>query len=205
MNVSDILNIIIAVVFIGVGIALVVFVIELIRTVKTARTTIDDIKKQVDPLLTEANTAVNSLQPAIAKVDPLIDRVQLTVDSVNLEMMRVDQILEDVSEITDTAASATAAVDNIANAPLKAVNSVATKFKEAFGPKDASSESEQLAAQREAVMKALEERAHAQEKEEEQEKIQQNEAQAERTLNLDGYLSYAAGVGGITKDTQSNE
>lgn len=164
MDINGVLNIILPIVFIAVGVALVVFVIELIKMVKNANATIADIKKQVDPLLANVENITNDIKPAIAKVDPLMDRVQLTVDSVNLEMMRVDQILEDVSEIAETASSATAAVDSITNVPLQAVNNVAERVRSAFRGKHASAESEQLAEQRVAVAQALEDYKAAEKK-----------------------------------------
>ena len=80
----------------------------------------------------------------------------LTVDSLNLEMMRVDTILENVGEITDSASNATTAVENLTNVPVKAVNNVASRVKTKLGGRTASDESAQLADQREAVARALE-------------------------------------------------
>ena len=91
------INMILTVVFICVGIALIVFLIELVRTVRSARTTIDNVQKQLEPTLAHVEQITNEIKPAIAKVDPLMDRVSLTIDAANLEMMRVDQILEDVT------------------------------------------------------------------------------------------------------------
>lgn len=156
MDINGVLNIILPIVFIAVGIALIFFVIELIKIVRTANSAIAGITKKVDPLLDNVNTITEDIQPAIKKIDPLMDRVQLTVDSVNLEMMRVDAILEDVSDITEAASSATAAVDNITNAPLQAVNNVASRFRNVIGGKSASAEAAQLAEQRVAVAQALE-------------------------------------------------
>lgn len=164
MDINEIIGIILPIVFIGVGIALIVFIIELVKLLKNVNTTVTDITKRVDPLLENVETMTKDIQPAITKVDPLMDRVQLTVDSLNLEMMRVDQILEDLSEITDSASSATTAVENITSAPLQAVNSVAARVRTAFGGKSASEESEQLAEQRVAVAKALEDYKAAEEK-----------------------------------------
>lgn len=156
MQVTDVLNILVPIVFIGVGIALIFFIVELIKMVKTANSAVADVKEKAEPMLDDAATMTHDIVPAVAKIDPMMDRLQLTVDSLNLEMMRLDQILENVAEITDSASSATAAVDSITNAPLKAVNSVASKVKSALGVRGASTESEQLAEQRVAVAQALE-------------------------------------------------
>lgn len=157
MEINDVVNMILPIVFGLVGIALIFLVIELIKVLKVTRSTIEDIKPKLDATMKNVEDITTNLQPTLAKVDPMMDSVQLTIDSVNLEMMRVDQILEDVTAITDTASSATAAVDNITNAPLQAVNSMASRVRSAFGGKKASDESAQLAEQRMAVAHALEE------------------------------------------------
>jgi len=164
MDINEILGIALPAVFIIVGIALIVFLVELIKTMKVARTTIVDIKKQTDPTLANVEQITTDLTPALAKVEPLMDRVQLTIDTVNLEMMRVDQILENVSEISDTASSAVAAVDNVTNAPINLVNNMATKVKGVLKPKNASDETLKLEEQRVAIGKALEDYKVAEEK-----------------------------------------
>ena len=148
---------ILTIVFICVGIALVVLLVEAIRAVRSARDTIDNVQKQLEPTLAHVEQITNDIKPAIAKVDPLVDRVSLTIDAANLEMMRVDQILEDVTQITDTASSAVEAVDNVANAPLEIMNSVSAKVRNAIKPKSASDESVKLEQQRAAAAKALDE------------------------------------------------
>lgn len=151
------INMILTVVFICVGIALIVFLIELVRTVRSARTTIDNVQKQLEPTLAHVEQITNEIKPAIAKVDPLMDRVSLTIDAANLEMMRVDQILEDVTAITDTASNAVEAVDNVANAPLELMNNVSSKVRKVLKPKAASDEAQMLEQQRVAAAKALDE------------------------------------------------
>lgn len=151
------INMILTVVFICVGIALIVFLIELVRTVRSARTTIDNVQKQLEPTLAHVEQITNEIKPAIAKVDPLMDRVSLTIDAANLEMMRVDQILEDVTDITDTASNAVEAVDNVANAPLELMNNVSSKVRKVLKPKAASDEAQMLEQQRVAAAKALDE------------------------------------------------
>lgn len=151
------INMILTVVFICVGIALIVFLIELVRTVRSARTTIDNVQKQLEPTLAHVEQITNEIKPAVAKVDPLMDRVSLTIDAANLEMMRVDQILEDVTAITDTASNAVEAVDNVANAPLELMNNVSSKVRKVLKPKAASDEAQMLEQQRVAAAKALDE------------------------------------------------
>lgn len=164
MDVGSVLNMVLVAVFIVVGIALVFFVLELIKVLKTTRETISHLDEQLSPTMANVKQITADIEPAMLKVDPIMDRVQLTLDSVNLEMMRVDKILEDVGDITDAASSATSAVDNITNAPVKAVNNVASRVKNAFGGKGASEESVQLAEQRVAVARALEDYKAAEEK-----------------------------------------
>ena len=160
MDIAGIVNIILPIVFALVGVALIVLLIELVKVMKVARQKVEDL----DTTLKNVEEMTTSVKPAVAKIDPLMDRVTLTMDSLNLEMMRVDKILEDVSEISGSASSATAAVDNITSAPVKAVASMADRVRHAFGSKDASQESAQLAEQRVAVAQALEEYKAAEEK-----------------------------------------
>ena len=165
MDINVILNGILPVVFGLVGIALIVFVIELIKIMKVTRSMIEDVKPKLDKTMANVEEMTTSITPVMDKVEPMVDSLQLTVDSVNLEMMRVDQILEDVTDITDAASSATAAVDNITNAPINAVNNVATRVRSVFGSKNASNESAKLAEQRVAVARALEDYKAAEQKE----------------------------------------
>ena len=156
----DIMMMVLVGVFICVGVALVVVLIELTKILKTTNTTITDVKTKLDPVLDDVAVMTNDLKPAVKKADPLVDRLQLTLDAVNLEMMRVDEILEHVAQITDTASSATTAVDNIAHVPVKAVSNVATRVRTKFGTKYASEESAQLGDA--AVNRALEDYKAAQ-------------------------------------------
>lgn len=155
METNFIMDVVWPVVLVCIGIAVVVLLVVLIRFVLAAQKKLGDTMEKVDPMLDNVRDMTDSVKPAVAKVDPLVDRVQLMLDAVNLEMMRVDEILEDVAQITDSASSATSAVDNIANAPIKAVNNVATRVKTKLGPKAASEESAELAEKRDAVARAL--------------------------------------------------
>ncbi len=155
---------ILTIVFICVGIALVVLLVEAILAIRRARATIDNVQKQLEPTLAHVEQITNDIKPAIAKVDPLVDRVSLTVDAANLEMMRVDQILEDITQITDTASNAIEAVDNVASAPLDLMNNVSAKVRNIVKPKAASDESKKLEQQRVAAAKALDDLRAAEEK-----------------------------------------
>ena len=84
----------------------------------------------------------------------MVERASLAVDAANLAIMRLDGILENVDAITSSAASATEAVDTVANAPLKIVNAASEKLREALSGKKASDESAKLAAAAEAAAPA---------------------------------------------------
>lgn len=141
MDFAEFLNAALPFVYIIVGAALVWFVVELAITIRKTRTTVDDVRKQLEPTLDNVQRLTASLEPVVAKVDPLVDRVSLTVDAANLELMRVDQILEGVTDITDSVSSAVDAVDTVTNAPMNLLNSVTTKMRSAFKTKHASEES----------------------------------------------------------------
>lgn len=181
MDIYAVLNVLLPIVLIAIGIALVVFIVELIKMVKVTRTTITDVKVHLDPTMANIEEITESIKPAVAKSDPLVDRVMLTLDAVNLEMMRVDEILEDISQITDSASSATAAVDNIASAPVKAVSNVATRVRTKLGGKNASDESAQLSAQRDDAAQALEDFRAA----------EAEEAQDAQAAQADAYVEIA--------------
>ncbi len=188
MDINNIMGIALPAVFVIVGIALVFAIVEIAKTLKATRKAVEDMQ----PTLKNVEDITTNIQPTLAKVDPLLDRVQLTVDSVNLEMMRVDQILEDVAQITDKASSATEAVDNIANAPLKAVNNVATRMKTVFSGKAASLDSVKLAEQRAAVEKALKEFEAA---------GKNRPIKAAQNLQSSGKIVDPSVVQGVTKET----
>lgn len=141
MDIMQILNVALPVVYVLVGLALIWFLIELVRFLKTTRKTVVDLKKQVDPTLAHVETITASLEPVVARVDPLVERVSLTVDAANLEIMRVDQILENVTDITEGVSSAVDAMDTAANAPMKLVNSASEKVRGVFKTRKASDES----------------------------------------------------------------
>ena len=141
MDIMQILNVALPVVYVLVGLALIWFFIELVRFLKTTRKTVVDLKKQVDPTLAHVETITASLEPVVARVDPLVERVSLTVDAANLEIMRVDQILENVTDITEGVSSAVDAMDTAANAPMKLVNSASEKVRGVFKARKASDES----------------------------------------------------------------
>ena len=180
MDINTVLTAILIAVFILVGVALVAFLLQMVKLLKGVQVAIE----KVEPTLENVETITRDIQPAINKVGPLMDRVQLTVDSLNLEMMRVDRILENVSEITESASSAAGAVDNIASAPMKAANGVANRMKTYFGGKSASQESAQLAEQRVAVAQALKDYEAAEEKEAKRAAKQAARAERESTPEL---------------------
>lgn len=126
--------------------ALALLFVYLVLLVKRTNALMD---KQVAPLLDDAKAMTESLKPAIAQIDPLMERVNLTMDAANLEIMRVDEILEDVSSITNKLAGTTATVNDIANVPLNAVNSVTNRVRSVFKSRSASATSADLGVQKE--------------------------------------------------------
>lgn len=145
MEASAVVQIILLIVFIIVGLALIWFLVELVRTVKTARKAVEDIQAQVTPTLEHVEKITEDIKPAIAKIDPLVERVSLTVDAANLEMMRIDSILEDVNTVTDALSSTTNAIDNVANAPLNVVNNVSSRVHSILKGRKSSASSSSLA------------------------------------------------------------
>ena len=127
--------------------ALAVLFVYLVLLLKRANAMIDN---KVNPMLDDVKDMTESLKPAVAQIDPLMDRVNLTMDAANLEIMRVDEILEDVSTITDQLAGTTTTVNEIANVPLTAVNSVSGKVRGFFKSRSASTTSAALGEQKEA-------------------------------------------------------
>ncbi len=145
MDVNEILNIALPIVFLIVGVVLVWFLVELVLTLKTARKTVDSIQEQLTPTLEHVEKITKELEPAMTKVDPLMERVSLTVDAANLELMRVDQILEDLGDVTGTVSKATNAVDTVASAPVNLVSNVTEKVRGVLKGSSSSSESAKLA------------------------------------------------------------
>lgn len=161
MDVGFISEVILPVVFVIVGIALVWAIVELVLVLRRTRKTVETLETSVKPIIddvqkvaADAKEMTASIKPAIDRVDPLVERASLAVDAANLEIMRLDGILENVDAITSSAASATEAVDTVANAPLKIVNAASEKLREALSGKKASDESAKLAAAVEAAAPA---------------------------------------------------
>lgn len=145
MDASSVLDIALPIVFIVVGLALIWLLVELVKTVKVARTTAEDMQAQLTPTLQNVDKIVADITPAMAKVDPLVERVQLTVDAANLELMRVDSILEDVNGVTGALANTSAAIDNVTSAPLNMVNTMTDRLRGALRGRHSSATSAELA------------------------------------------------------------
>lgn len=102
----------------------------LITMTKSVKETID----KVNPLIDEAQEALNTAKPALERIDPLMERVTLTVDAANLEIMRVDQILEDLNTVTGNVAKATESLDTIKAMPLDAISRATSRIRERIAP-----------------------------------------------------------------------
>lgn len=154
MEFNQVINSALPILYVIAGIVLIWLIVELVITVRRARQTVEDIKKQIEPTLEHVESITASLEPATKKIDPLVDRVSLTVDAANLEIMRLDQILEDVGEVTDTVSSTVSTVDAIASAPMDLVNNVTSKVRGAFRSRGASEESIALGEEKAEAAKA---------------------------------------------------
>ena len=62
MEASAVVQIILPIVFIVVGVALVCLLVELVRTVKTARKTVEEIHAQVSPTLEQVQKITADIQ-----------------------------------------------------------------------------------------------------------------------------------------------
>lgn len=145
MDATSIVNLVLPIVFVLVGVVLIWFLVELVRTVRSARRFVVDVQKQITPTLDHVQKITDDLQPAVAKIDPLVERVSLTVDAANLELMRCDQILEDVGDVTGTISDASKAVDNMTQAPLELVTIMSDKVRSLLKGSHANAESSALA------------------------------------------------------------
>ena len=150
MDTSIISEVVLPLVFVGVGAVLIWFLVDAIQFLRRTRTTVETMEAQITPILKDVQEITDSIKPAVDKVDPLVERVSLAVDAANLEIMRLDGILENVDKIAETTASAASAVDTVANTPLKLVESATEKLRDAFAARKASDESASLAASAEA-------------------------------------------------------
>lgn len=148
IDISSVISLAFPVIFIILGIALIWMLVELVLTVRKARSTIDDVHGQVKASLENVEEITASLKPVAAKIDPLVERLSLTVDAANLEIMRLDRILEDVGEVTDGMSNAVTAIDAVTSAPREVVASVSSRVRDAFKPRRASDESIALGEQR---------------------------------------------------------
>ena len=120
----------------------VVAVYELYRLLHQTRQTVDELGKQADEVLQNANTTIDQLQPVIAKADvmmddlqpaarevlPLLEKANTAIDVVTVDLASVNDILVDVSSVTDTASNVTTTVSKAANSAVSGVAGVVGKF-----------------------------------------------------------------------------
>ena len=111
-------------------IALVALAYLLVSLTKSMKVTF----AKVDPLIDQAQEALDATKPALERIDPLLERITLTVDAANLEIMRVDQILEDVNTITGNVSKATESIDSITSLPLDALSNVTGRIRSRIAP-----------------------------------------------------------------------
>ncbi len=111
-------------------IALIALAYLLVTLAKSMKETFE----KVNPLMDQAQEALDATKPALDRIDPLLERITLTVDAANLEIMRVDQILEDVNTITGNVSKATESIDSITSLPLEAVSNVTSRLRSIIAP-----------------------------------------------------------------------
>lgn len=111
-------------------VALVALAYLLVTLTKSTKETF----AKVDPLIDQAQDALDATKPALERIDPLLERITLTVDAANLEIMRVDQILEDVNTITGNVSKATESIDSITSLPLDALSNVTGRIRSRIAP-----------------------------------------------------------------------
>lgn len=92
------------------------------------------LKKSIEEAMEKVNPLLDEAQKAMERVDPLMERIMLTVDAANLEIMRVDQIMEDVATITGNVSSATESLESAASAPFDAINTVTSRIRSRIAP-----------------------------------------------------------------------
>ena len=117
-------------------------IIELALTIRKARSSVDDLTKQVGDIATNANETIEQIQPIITKVDgmvtdleptieqiqPLVEKAGTAIDVVTVDLASVNDILVDVSSVTDTASNVTSTVSKAANSAVSGVAGVVGKF-----------------------------------------------------------------------------
>lgn len=78
--------------------------------------------------LTAASTR-EKLDIVTSRVDPILEKADVTVDALNAELLRIDGIISDIEEVSGAAASATRAVESVANAPLEIATNLADRVR----------------------------------------------------------------------------
>lgn len=86
-------------------------VVELVRTMRSARTVLGDLHERLPVLLEDADVSANAL---------------------TLELMRVDGIMDDVEQVSDTVGSATRAAEEAVQVPLQKAAEYAERVRRAL-------------------------------------------------------------------------
>ena len=102
-------------------------IVELALTFRKTRKTIDELSgtvndtlAEVRPVITKLDGMADELGPASKQIEPLLTKAQTSVDALSLDLLRVDGILGDVSTVTGTASNATNAVTNVVDSAANA-------------------------------------------------------------------------------------
>ncbi len=117
-------------------------IVELALMIRKARSTVDNLGKEVGQITTNANATLEQVQPMMDKVDgmltdlepaieqvqPLMEKANTAIDVVTVDLASVNDILVDVSSVTDTASNVTSTVSKAANSAVSGVAGVVGKF-----------------------------------------------------------------------------
>lgn len=160
MDVGFISEVILPVVFVIVGIALVWAIVELVLVLRRTRKTVETLETSVKPIIDDVQKVAADAKEMTASIKPAIDASIPWSSVLRWPLMREFGNHAPSTAFWKTlcnyqfAASATEAVDTVANAPLKIVNAASEKLREALSGKKASDESAKLAAAAEAAAPA---------------------------------------------------
>ena len=110
-------------------------VVELALTIRKTRGTIDTLAEsvnttieEVQPVIAKLDGIADEFAPASKQVEPLITKAQTAVDAVSIDLLRLDGILGDVSTVTGTASNATNAVNAVVGSAANAATGLINRI-----------------------------------------------------------------------------
>ena len=122
------------IVLIVLVIAAIWLVVELVKTLRKARTALDEISHsatelidQATPLVVKADGIIDDLQPAINNLNPMTDKLNVVLDEATISIDKVNGILGDVSSTTHGVAGVGESASRIVNTATSAAVGVVSK------------------------------------------------------------------------------